>query len=127
MINTIPDSIGDLKYLQYIGLINCINLFSLPGSIVRLHKLRALHIKGANVNEIPKGIGKLENLVELTGFLTQNDDTTGWNSLEELGHLSQLRPCLDSKKFHPKVSHRNLRHMHEVLNVDEKKINCTVG
>ena len=90
MINTIPDSIGDLKYLQYIGLINCINLFSLPGSIVRLHKLRALHIKGASVNKIPKGIGKLENLVELTGFLTQNDDTTGWNSLEELGHLSQL-------------------------------------
>ncbi|CAL5088318.1 unnamed protein product [Urochloa decumbens] len=90
MIKTMPDSIGDLKYLQYIGLINCINLFSLPRSIVRLHKLRALHIMGTNVNEIPKGIGKLENLVELTGFLTHNSDTAGWNSLEELGHLSQL-------------------------------------
>jgi len=25
------------------------------------------------------------------------------------------------KKFHPKVSHRILRHMHVVLNVDEKQ------
>ncbi|KAJ1278874.1 hypothetical protein BS78_04G112500 [Paspalum vaginatum] len=91
MITTIPESIGDLKYLQYIGLINCINLFSLPGSIVTLHKLRALHIKGTHVNEIPKGIGKLRNLVELTGFLTHNDATASWNSLEELGHMPKLR------------------------------------
>lgn len=90
MIDTIPDSIGNLKYLQYIGLINCINLSILPGSIVKLQKLRALHIMGTKVSEIPKGIGRLQNLVELTGFLTQNDDTAGWNSLEELGHLSQL-------------------------------------
>ncbi|KAK3140402.1 hypothetical protein QOZ80_5AG0400390 [Eleusine coracana subsp. coracana] len=90
MIDTIPDSVGNLKYLQYIGLINCINLSILPGSIVKLQKLRALHIMGTKVSEIPKGIGRLQNLVELTGFLTQNDDTAGWNSLEELGHLSQL-------------------------------------
>ena len=35
---------------------------------------------------------------------------------------SWIRPFLDSKKFHPKMSHRILRHMHEVLNID-KKIN----
>lgn len=90
MVDTIPNSIGNLKYLQYIGLINCINLSILPGSIVKLQKLRALHIMGTKISEIPKGIGRLDNLVELTGFLTQNDETAGWNSLEELGHLSQL-------------------------------------
>ena len=37
-----------------------------------------------------------------------------------------VRPCLVPKNFHPKVSHRNLRHMHEVLNIDKKKTNYTV-
>ena len=38
-----------------------------------------------------------------------------------------FRPCLVLKNFHPKVSYRILRHMHGVLNVDEKKTNYTVG
>ena len=39
--------------------------------------------------------------------------------------FSLLRPGLFSKKFHPKLSRRILRHMHGVLNIDEKT-NCTV-
>ena len=35
--------------------------------------------------------------------------------------------CLDSKNFHPKVSHRILRHMYGVLNVDEKKLIAQLG
>ena len=39
-------------------------------------------------------------------------------------HLSSLppRPCLVSKNFRPKVSHRILRHMYGVLNIDKKKL-----
>jgi hypothetical protein len=32
-----------------------------------------------------------------------------------------LRGCLVPKNFHPKTSHRILRHMHGALNVDETK------
>jgi len=33
-----------------------------------------------------------------------------------------LRPDLVPKNFYPKLSHRILRHMHRVLNIDEKKL-----
>jgi len=33
----------------------------------------------------------------------------------------QLRPCLVPKKFQDSPSHRFLRHMHGVLNLDENK------
>ena len=39
----------------------------------------------------------------------------------EIHFWFDLRAYLVPKKFHPKVSHRILRHMHGVLNVDEKK------
>jgi hypothetical protein len=35
--------------------------------------------------------------------------------------LAGVRPCLDLKTFHLKLSYRNLRHMHGVLNIDEIK------
>jgi hypothetical protein len=37
------------------------------------------------------------------------------------GVSGSLRGCLVPKNFHPKTSHRILRHMHGVLNVDETK------
>jgi hypothetical protein len=40
------------------------------------------------------------------------------NGLVQFGFL---RGCLAPKNFHPKTSHRILRHMHEALNVDETK------
>ena len=36
------------------------------------------------------------------------------------GKRHQLWPGLVPKKFHPKLSHRILRHMHGVLNIDIK-------
>ena len=41
--------------------------------------------------------------------------------------IHPLRPCLVPKNFHPKVSHRILRHMHGVLNVDDKKLITQLG
>ena len=41
--------------------------------------------------------------------------------------IQVLRPCLVRKNFHPKMLHRILRHMHGVLNVDEKKLITQLG
>ena len=38
-----------------------------------------------------------------------------------------LRPGLVAKNFHLKLSHRILRHMHGVLNIDEKKLIAQFG
>ena len=46
---------------------------------------------------------------------------------EPSGKLCLLWPCLVSKIFHSKVSHRILWHMYEVLNVDEKKLIAQLG
>ena len=43
------------------------------------------------------------------------------------GKKERVRACLVPKKFAQYPSHRILRHMHRVLNVNEKKTNCTVG
>ena len=39
----------------------------------------------------------------------------------------RLRACLVPKIFHLKVSHRILRHIHGVLNIDEKKLIAQLG
>ena len=39
----------------------------------------------------------------------------------------KLRPGLVLKNFHPKLSYRILRHMHGVLNIDEKKLIAQFG
>jgi hypothetical protein len=38
----------------------------------------------------------------------------------DLAAACRLRPSSDLKTFHLKLSHRILRHIHRVLNVDEK-------
>ena len=40
---------------------------------------------------------------------------------------SVVRPGLVLKNFHPKLSHRILRHIHGVLNIDEKKLIAQFG
>ena len=44
-----------------------------------------------------------------------------------MGSKQGLRLSLDFKNFHPKVSHRILRHIHGVLNIDEKKLITQLG
>ncbi|TVU45638.1 hypothetical protein EJB05_05129 [Eragrostis curvula] len=91
-ISMLPRDIGDLKFLQAIDLYYCANISQLPGSILKLRKLRYLNILGTNVTTVPHGFGKLEDLIDMRGFPTCSDDSTGgWCSLEELGPLSKLK------------------------------------
>jgi hypothetical protein len=64
-------------------------------AITQLISLRRLGLAGTSINQVPKGIGRLEFLNDLDGFSvgggSGNGKTQdGWK-LEELAHLSQLR------------------------------------
>jgi Leucine-rich repeat (LRR) protein len=97
-ISRLPDSIDKMKFLQFIMLLNCKKLDSLPNVIVKLVQLRYLDISGSNVSTVPKGFCGLTNLRSLYGFPVHVDDTnhvgshtSSWCSLQELAPLSQLR------------------------------------
>jgi hypothetical protein len=97
-VSRLPDDIQQMKFLQFIRLMNCEKLAHLPSSIVKLVHLRSLNITGSNVSVVPKGFGGLTNLRLLYGFPVHVDDTdhvgshtSSWCSLQELAPLSQLR------------------------------------
>jgi disease resistance protein RPM1 len=63
-IDTLPDSIGDLFNLRYIGLRKT-NVKSLPESIGRLSYLKTLDLKSTYIQKLPRGIKKLKRLRHL--------------------------------------------------------------
>ena len=75
---------------------------------------------------IPRGQEKFLAIMDLKGWGYANCDVRAYIAAIEIMQVRTLRACLVLKKFYPKVSHRILRHMHGVLNVDKKKTNCTV-
>ncbi|KAK1647791.1 hypothetical protein QYE76_065596 [Lolium multiflorum] len=95
LISCLPESIGCLINLQVLNLQRCKDLHTLPLAIIQLCNLRRLGLAGTPINQVPKGIGRLEFLNDLEGFpLGGGGDNRkiqdGWK-LEELAHLSQLR------------------------------------
>ncbi|CAL4980557.1 unnamed protein product [Urochloa decumbens] len=93
-ISSLPSYIGNMKFLEHIGLHGCHLLRKLPGSIVQLNNLRYLSIDETGIESIPSGFSRLKNLEVLWGFPIHNsmEDTEKHSfSLEEIGSLSQLR------------------------------------
>ncbi|VAI42164.1 unnamed protein product [Triticum turgidum subsp. durum] len=88
-ISSLPDSIGKMKFLQYINLAGCKQFVKLPDSIVKLAQLRYLNFNNTSINGIPKGFRDLANLRIIDGFPARMDGE--WCSLEELGPLYQLK------------------------------------
>ena len=69
LIETIPESIGELKNLQYISLEdNKIN--KLPKSMANLNKLEVIQAAGNPIGDIAREIQELPNLKRL---VTEND------------------------------------------------------
>ncbi|XP_037404115.1 putative disease resistance protein RGA4 isoform X2 [Triticum dicoccoides] len=94
-ISCLPESIGSLKNLQVLSLRHCKALHSLPLAMTQLCNLRCFFLIGADINHVPKGIGKLKFLNALQGFPVGNgsdnaDVQDGWE-LEELSFVSQMR------------------------------------
>ena len=66
LITGLPDTVGQLKYLERLTLSGCENLTILPNAIVNLIKLEILMLNGcSNLKHLPKELGRLLNLVEL--------------------------------------------------------------
>ncbi|TVU04011.1 hypothetical protein EJB05_50427, partial [Eragrostis curvula] len=89
-ISRLPDDIYKMRFLETIRIQRCASFSGeLPSSIIKLERLRSLVI-GPDTNFIvPKGLGGLTNLRDLSLFPVQSDGE--WCSLEELGSLSRLR------------------------------------
>jgi disease resistance protein RPM1 len=63
-IENVPDAIGDLFNLRYLGLRGS-KVKLLPKSIEKLTNLLTLDLSGSYVKELPRGIGKLKSLRQL--------------------------------------------------------------
>jgi hypothetical protein len=94
-ISCLPECISSLINLQILNLQSCKALHILPLAITQLKNLRRLGLDGTPINQVPKGISRLEFLNNLEGFPvgggSDNGKTQdGWK-MEEVAHLSQLR------------------------------------
>jgi Leucine-rich repeat (LRR) protein len=86
-VRQLPESIGRLFSLEYLSVVGCLELASLPASLMGLSRLRFLQVDKA-ITSIPKGIGKFKHLYNLKGVF--EDGTTGF-TLDELKNLSKVR------------------------------------
>nr|CAD1843650.1 unnamed protein product [Ananas comosus var. bracteatus] len=94
-ISNLPSSIGFLTNLQTLNLQHCEFLNTLPRSITHLCSLRRLGLCGTPLRRVPEGIGRLQLLNDLEGFVINvdvscNTERNSWD-LEELKSLDQLR------------------------------------
>ena len=91
-ICNLPDSLGNLVNLQFLFLGNCQSLRILPKSITKLYNLRWLRLYDTPLNYVPKGIGKLEHLHHVEGFIIGDSSEDGGEgcNLEELQVLEKL-------------------------------------
>ncbi|XBI15507.1 hypothetical protein VPH35_057919 [Triticum aestivum] len=93
-ISCLPESIGSLKNLQVLSLRWCDDLHTLPLAMILLSSLRCLDLCGTEINELPKGIGKLKFLTFVEDYPVGDGSENavvqdGWK-LEELSSLSQF-------------------------------------
>ncbi|XP_020153999.1 putative disease resistance protein RGA4 [Aegilops tauschii subsp. strangulata] len=94
-ISCLPDSIGSLKNLQVLSLKWCHDLHGLPLAMTLLCSLRCLDLFGTEINQVPKGMGKVKLLTYLGDYPVGDGSENaviqdGWN-LEELSSLTQMR------------------------------------
>ncbi|XP_062182231.1 disease resistance protein RGA5-like [Phragmites australis] len=83
---TLPEQIGELRFLVILDLLNCPGLSELPASIVKLRHLKWLIAPPVN---LPDGVGNMQALEFLSLIVV--DYTTSITLLQELGSLTKLR------------------------------------
>ncbi|KAL6327723.1 hypothetical protein AAG906_024692 [Vitis piasezkii] len=90
-IKWLPDSIGNLFYLQTLKLSCCEKLIKLPISIGNLINLRHLDVAGAiQLQEMPVQIGKLKDLRILSNFIVDKSNGLTIKGLKDMSHLREL-------------------------------------
>lgn len=86
-INKLPDSIGNLISLEYLSLVGCHQLSSLPAGLMRLSNISFLRLEHTAMSHVPKGIAKFQQLYNLKGVF---ESGTGFK-LDELRCLPNIR------------------------------------
>ncbi|XP_037417425.1 putative disease resistance protein RGA4 [Triticum dicoccoides] len=92
-INKLPESIGSLISLEYLSLLGCHQLDSLPAGLMRLSKISFLHLEQTSIDHVPKGIAKFQQLYNLRGVF---ESGTGFR-LDELRCLPNIQRLWVSK------------------------------
>ncbi|CAM0870322.1 unnamed protein product [Alopecurus aequalis] len=84
-INKLPESTGRLISLEYLSVLGCRQLHSLPAGLMRLSNISFLQLERTAIDRVPKGIAKFQKLYNLRGVF---ESETGFR-------LAELR-CLPS-------------------------------
>nr|UBY07471.1 NBS-LRR disease resistance protein [Dasypyrum villosum] len=90
-ISCLPESIGSLKNLQVLSLRWCDDLHSLPLAMTLLCSLRCLDLFGTEINQVPKGMGKLKLLTNLGGYPVWCTIMCASSTIGKLPNLKYLR------------------------------------
>nr|ABA94949.1 disease resistance protein RPM1, putative, expressed [Oryza sativa Japonica Group] len=87
LVTHLTEEIGELLFLEILDLPRGIGTEELPKGIVKLRRLKFLHVHDAR---LPDGVGNMQALEELA-VSTKEDNLSSINSLEQLGTLTKLR------------------------------------
>ena len=83
--SSLPYTIGDLEYLQYIDLSSSM-IRVIPDTIINLPALKELDLSNTEISELPEGIGNVKSLERLN---------LSWSRIhrlpESIGNLTNLR------------------------------------
>ncbi|XP_037464030.1 putative disease resistance protein RGA4 [Triticum dicoccoides] len=86
-IEKLPESIGNLISLEYLRLLGCPKLHSLPHGLMRLSNISFLELDQLALHDIPKGIARFKHLYNLRGVF---ETKTGFR-LDELQDLPNIQ------------------------------------
>ncbi|VAH72474.1 unnamed protein product [Triticum turgidum subsp. durum] len=120
-VNKLPESTGRLISLEYLSLLGCNQLDSLPAGLMRLSNISFLQLEQTAVNHVPKGIAKFQQLYTLKGVF---ESGTGFR-LDELRCLPNIHRLWVQKleKAAP-VGELVLKNSH---NLRELRLGCTMA
>ncbi|XP_060673421.1 disease resistance RPP13-like protein 4 isoform X1 [Ziziphus jujuba] len=90
-LESVPSSIRKLLNLQLLVLTKCVDLKSIHPSITTLRRLILLDSRSCPLENLPRGLGGLSNLQELSGFMVMSQSKGNCCQLIELGELKQMR------------------------------------
>ncbi|MBV6847889.1 type III secretion system effector XopAE [Xanthomonas euvesicatoria] len=88
-LQSLPDSLGQLRQLRHLQVVGATGLKQLPPSLTRLSNLRTLELMTAPLDELPADLGRMQGLRNLT--LGGGHYARLPASIVELSQLTELR------------------------------------